>query len=243
MSITSSQSDMTSVVIPSNNRLADKVYEAVKAMEFNFELLPGKRFSEADLTQRLNVSRTPLRQALQKLESQGFLQVLPKMGWFVAPIDFEVMDELYDLRILMECHAVQLLCDMSMRPRLTELTDVWLVPTEQRLTHGAVVGELDEAFHTTLVAATDNREMLRVHQDITERIRLIRRLDFTVGYRVNATYEEHASILRAILTNRAQEAQRLVRAHIEQSKIEVRKITLEALHFAKNIRHPVARLP
>ena len=234
---------MPYVVIPSKNRLVDKVYEAVKAMVFNFELLPGTRFSEADLTQRLNVSRTPLRQALQKLERQGFLQVLPKMGWFVAPIDFEVMDELYDLRILIESHAVQLLCDMSIRPCLSVLTDVWLVPKEQRLTNGSVVGELDEAFHTTLVAASDNREMLRVHQDITERIRLIRRLDFTVGYRVNTTYEEHASILQAILMNRAQEAQRLVRAHIEQSKIEVRKITLEALHFAKKIQHPVAQLP
>lgn len=239
MSFTPPHSDMDAVVTPSNNRLADKVYEAVKAMVFNFELLPGTRFSEADLTQRLNVSRTPLRQALQKLESQGLLQVLPKMGWFVAPIDFGVMDELYDLRILMECHAVKLLCNTSMRPRLSALTDVWLVPTEQRLTDGAIVGELDEAFHTTLVAATDNREMLRVHQDITERIRLIRRLDFTVGYRVNATYDEHSSILKAILMNRAQEAQRLVLAHIEQSKIEVRKITLEALHTAKNINQPL----
>ena len=217
----------------STNRLADRVYEAVKGMVFNFELLPGTRFSEADLTQRLNVSRTPLRQALQKLESQGFLQVLPKMGWFVAPIDFDVMDELYDLRILMECHSVQILCEMSMHPPLTELTDFWLAPVEKRLTDGAEVGKLDEAFHTKLVATTNNREMLRVHQDITERIRLIRRLDFTIADRVNGTYDEHAAILKAILKNRAQEAQRLVRAHIEQSKIEVRKITLEALHEAR----------
>ena len=219
--------------LTASHRLADKVYEAVKGMVFNFELLPGTRFSEADLTKRLNVSRTPLRQALQKLESQGFLQVLPKMGWFVAPIDFDVMDELYDLRILMECHSVQILCEKSMQSRLTKLTDVWLVPVEKRLTEGAEVGKLDEAFHTQLVATTSNREMLRVHQDITERIRLIRRLDFTVADRVNATYEEHAAILKAILKNRAQEAQRLVRAHIEQSKIEVRKITLEALHEAR----------
>lgn len=215
------------------NRLADRVYEAVKGMVFNFELLPGTRFSEAELTHRLNVSRTPLRQALQKLESQGFLQVLPKMGWFVAPIDFDVMDELYDLRILIECHSVQMLCEMSMRTPLTELTDLWLVPLEKRLTDGAEVGRLDEAFHTKLVETTNNREMLRVHQDITERIRLIRRLDFTVSDRVSATYEEHSAILKAILKNRAQEAQRLVRAHIERSKIEVRKITLEAIHEAR----------
>jgi DNA-binding GntR family transcriptional regulator len=233
MSLETSVADSLTTTGSSTSRLADKVYEAVKTMVFNFELLPGTRFSEADLTQRLNVSRTPLRQALQKLESQGFLQVLPKMGWFVAPIDFDVMDELYDLRILMECHAVQLLCDMSMRPQLTALTDVWLVPNEQRLANGAVVGKLDEAFHTTLVAATNNREILKVHQDITERIRLIRRLDFTVADRVNTTYHEHAAILQAIMKNRVLEAQRLVRAHIEHSKIEVRKITLDALHEAR----------
>ncbi len=237
MSFESTDTENSSMATSSNSRLADKVYEAVKAMVFDFELLPGARFSEADLTLRLNVSRTPLRQALQKLESQGFLQVLPKMGWFVAPIDFDVMDELYDLRILLECHAVQLLCDMSMRPQLNALTDVWLVPTERRLVDGTVVGKLDEAFHTSLVVAANNREMLRVHQDITERIRLIRRLDFTVADRVSATYDEHAIILKAILMNRTQEAQRLVRAHIEHSKIEVRKITLDALHEAKIKRH------
>lgn len=236
MSLETAVADSLTTTVSSTSRLADKVYEAVKAMVFNFELLPGTRFSEADLTQRLNVSRTPLRQALQKLESQGFLQVLPKMGWFVAPIDFDVMDELYDLRILMECHAVQLLCDMTIRPQLTALTEVWLVPARQRLFDGAVVGNLDEAFHTTLVAATNNREMLKVHQDITQRIRLIRRLDFTVADRVNATYDEHAMILKSILKNRVQDAQRLVRAHIERSKIEVRKITLEALHEAKSKR-------
>jgi len=233
MSIDTVVTDSLTTTASSNSRLADKVYEAVKSMVFNFELLPGTRFSEADLTHRLNVSRTPLRQALQKLESQGFLQVLPKMGWFVAPIDFDVMDELYDLRILLECHAVQLLFDMSKRQQLTALTNVWLVPTEQRLADGAVVGKLDEAFHTTLVAATNNREMLKVHQDITERIRLIRRLDFTIADRVNTTYHEHAAILQAIMKNRVLEAQRLVRAHIEHSKIEVRKITLDALHEAR----------
>jgi DNA-binding GntR family transcriptional regulator len=75
--------------------------------------------------------------------------------------------------------------------------------------------------------------MVRVHADITERIRIIRRLDFTQRRRVDATYDEHARILRAITRRRSDEAQRLLRAHIEQSKLEVRHITLDMLYQAR----------
>lgn len=218
---------------PAEGSLSDQVYEALKQMIFDFELLPGTRFSESELTDRLRVSRTPLRQALQRLENQGFVHVLPKMGWFVAPIDFDVMDELYDLRILIECHAIEHLAHDPANPPLDALRQVWLVAREQRISDGKRVGQLDEAFHATLVAAAGSREMMRVHTDVTDRIRLIRRLDFTKNARIDATYDEHAAILQAVLSRRKMEAARLLRAHIEQSKIEVRKITLDALFHAK----------
>jgi len=216
--------------------LADQTFDAVKRMIFDFELIPGERFSESDLTNRLNVSRTPLRQALQRLAGQGLLQVYPKMGWFVAPIDFDTMDELYDLRILLETDAIGRLVEAPDLTVLEALNATWLVPLEQRLNDVSAVGPLDEAFHATLVAAGGNREISRVHQDITDRIRLIRRLDFTKPNRIEATYDEHSRILRAILNRRKDEAKRLLRAHVEQSKLEVRKITLDALYRAKQQR-------
>ena len=88
---------------------------------------------------------------------------------------------------------------------------------------------LDEAFHATLVAATGNREMARWHQEVTERIRLLRRLDFTEEGRIAATCDEHAQILRAILRRRADRAIDLLRNHIETSKTEVKKISLHKL--------------
>jgi DNA-binding GntR family transcriptional regulator len=213
--------------------LADQAYARLKQMIFDFTLMPGNRCSESELAQGLSVSRTPLRQALQRLEREGFLQVLPKVGWQVAPLDFDVFDELYDLRILIECHAAQHLALAEARPALQTLADVWLAPEDQRLSDGAEVGRLDEAFHSQLVAASGNREMARVHREITERIRIIRRLDFTKPARVAATYDEHARILRAITRRRGDEAQRLLRAHIEQSKLEVRHITLDTLYRAR----------
>ena len=215
---------------PVQATLAEQAYEQIKRMIFDFALLPGDRFSESELTQRINVSRTPLRQALQRLEREGFLLVFPKLGWQVAPMDFQVFDELYDLRVLIECHAAQKLAESLNRPALKALNEVWLVPASEREADGDEVGRLDEQFHATLVEGGGNREMMRVHREITERIRIIRRLDFTKAARVDATYDEHARILRAITRRRGDEAQRLLRAHIEQSKLEVRHITLDTLY-------------
>jgi len=213
--------------------LADRAYAQVKALIFDFSLMPGDRFSETELAERVKVSRTPLRQALQRLEREGFLQVFPKLGWQVAPLDFDTFDELYDLRILIECHATLRLCEAEARPTLDVLAAVWMVPAAERLADADAVGRLDESFHTLLVAGSANREMQRVHGEITERIRIIRRLDFTKPARVDATYDEHARILRAITRRRADEAGRLLRAHIEQSKLEVRHITLDMLYRAR----------
>jgi DNA-binding GntR family transcriptional regulator len=213
--------------------LAEQAYAAVKQLIFDFTLMPGARFSETELVQRLAVSRTPLRQALQRLQGEGFLQVFPKLGWQVAALDFDTFDELYDLRVLLEGQAVQRLCEAEERPALQALAAHWLVEPGERVGEAEAVGRLDEAFHHALVRSTGNREMARVHADITERIRIIRRLDFTKSSRIDATYDEHARILRAITRRRTDEAQRLLRAHIEQSKLEVRHITLDMLYRAR----------
>jgi len=220
------------VTLPSAT-LAEQAYGLVKQAIFDFELMPGDRFSEAELSQATGVSRTPLRQALQQLQREGFVQVFPKSGWQVAPLDFDVFDQLYDLRVLLESHAVQRLCQIEERPQLRTLADVWLVPPGERNVDPDEVRRLDESFHNELVRASGNAEMARVHQEITERIRIVRRLDFTKRPRVAATYDEHARILRAVTRRRAEEAMRLVAAHIEQSKLEVRHITLDMMFRAR----------
>ena len=90
-------------------------------------------------------------------------------------------------------------------------------------------------FHCAQVAAAGNLEMARVHRDLTARIRIIRRLDFTKQARIDATYDEHAKILRAIRAKRGDQAAMLLRAHIQSSQAEVRKITLHQVHLARQM--------
>ncbi len=213
--------------------LADSVYLGIKQDIFDFRLLPGDRFTESEIAARLHVSRTPVREALYRLEREGYLQVQFRSGWNVRELDFRQFDDLYDLRIALETACVRTLCDRADPPRLDDLKSIWLVAPTRRLRDGEQVCALDEAFHGTLVAATGNREMARCHQEVTERIRLLRRLDFTEDGRITATYQEHAQILRAVLLRRADRAIDRLRNHIETSKAEVKKISLHKLYSSR----------
>jgi DNA-binding GntR family transcriptional regulator len=221
------------VPAPRERSLADSAYEQVKASIFDFELLPGDRFSETDIAERLKMSRTPVRDALYRLEREGYLQVHLRVGWSVRPFDFDQFENFYDLRLILEIASVTRLCDAEERPDLDALKATWLVPAADRLTEPMKVAALDERFHMALVEAAGNPEVARCHREVTERIRVVRRLDFTQAYRIDKTYEEHAQILRAVIRRRADEAVRLLRTHIEASKAEVRKITLHRLYTAR----------
>jgi DNA-binding GntR family transcriptional regulator len=223
--------------------LADRVYATLKAELHDFRWVPGDRLSEGELGLRLGVSRTPVREALFRLRNEGLLAVEAKSGWYVRPIDFDRLDQLYDLRIVLELASVdRLVARRDDPPGLDALKAVWLVPVAERLADPATVGALDEAFHASLVGATGNAELARVHQDVTERIRIVRRLDFTRPDRVEATYAEHAKILRAVIQRKADPARLMLKSHIEQSKAEVRKITLHTLHEAR-LRSAVRAAP
>jgi DNA-binding GntR family transcriptional regulator len=215
-----------------DTRLADAVYRRVKGDIFEFRLLPGTGISENEIAARARVSRTPVREALLRLEREGFVELSPKTGWSVKPLDFEHFEHLYDVRVILELAAVAKLCSGDRDAALEELKKVWLVPAKQRRSDGLEVAQLDEAFHATLVRAAGNPELARLHGDITERIRILRRLDFTQPERIERTYQEHAAILRAVLARKAQQAIILLRSHIEASKLEVRKISIHRLHLA-----------
>jgi len=212
---------------------AETAYRRIKAAIFDFVLLPGEGFTETDISLRLGMSRTPVREALFRLELEGYVQVAFRSGWSVAPFDFRKLEELYDLRIVLECTAVDRLCAAEPMPDLGLLKATWLIAEKDRLSEVADVAALDEAFHSTIVSAAGNHEMARVHADVTDGIRIVRRLDFTQPPRIAATYDEHAKILRAILARRADPAKLMLRSHIEASKAEVRKITIHKLHSAR----------
>jgi DNA-binding GntR family transcriptional regulator len=171
---------------------------------------------------------------LSRLHREGYVEVHFRNGWSVRPFDFEQFEHLYDLRMVLETTAVRRLCEnIDGAGLLCQLEQSWLIPEAARHTDDKIVADMDEAFHAALVSAAGNPEIARVHRAVTERICIIRRLDFTKPARIDYTDNEHAQILRAVLARQTNEAVMLLCTHINASKAEVREITLHRLYEAR----------
>jgi len=225
---------------PAKN-LADAVYEELRSELFDFRLLPGDRFTEMEVAERTGTSRTPVRQALYRLHREGFLEVRSRSGWEVKPLNFAQLDYLYELRVLLEQAAVRrfaVLTPEQLDAALTPLEARWLVSPRKRSTNAGEVASWDENFHCSLVSSAGNDEFTRVHWDVTERIRIVRRLDFTESSRIRATYEEHSAILGALRDLRFEDAAAQLAVHIEVSRVEARKITMYRLQSSRRSLEP-----
>lgn len=220
--------------------LADTAYSSLKRDILDFRLAPGDRFTETEIAERLQVSRTPVREALFRLEREGYLEVRQRNGWLVKPLDFNTLDHFYELRSVLEAAAVHILCAPGQAPdplrALRPLAEVWLVQEADRSQDCEWLADLDERFHVELVAAAGNPEIARVHRAATERIRIVRRLDFTQPDRIGKTYEEHGAILAAVLAGDGALAAALLQAHIQDSQDAVRKITLHRLYSTRRAK-------
>lgn len=216
--------------------LADSVYDQLKSELFEFRLLPGDRFTEGEVAERTGASRTPVRQALYRLQREGFLDVNFRNGWEVRPLDFAQLDAMYELRILIEQASVRRMKDLNS----TELNDVlvpiearWRVRPADRSSEVHEFAKWDEEFHCSLVAASKNSEFARVHLEVTEKIRFVRRLSFTEHSRITATYKEHSAILETLRNREFEAAADQLATHIEVSRAQNRKITLLKLQDAR----------
>ena len=98
-----------------------------------FQLKPAQRFTESDISEKYEISRTPIRQALYRFEQEGCVNVHFRSGWEVKPWDFKFYNELFDLRMILEKEAVKRLCEMDHETseELQALKRIWLVPVEE----------------------------------------------------------------------------------------------------------------
>jgi len=216
---------------------AEVVYLQLRDDIFELRLLPGERLTEGAIAERFDVSRTPAREALQRLQSDGLMQGYVRGGWEVVPIDFKRFDDLYEMRELIETFAVRKLCvapsSEAVQRLLADLSEIWEVPRAARERDGRKVAELDEAFHYALVAATGNDELAAALERVTGRIRVVRWLDLVHGDCLDETYDEHCTILDAIRAGDGATALARMEAHIRGSQAEVRKLTLHRLHSVR----------
>lgn len=204
----------------------------------DFELYPGSRVTEVRLADEFGVSRTPVREALQRLSAEGYLTIKPKNGCFIRELHVFELLEYYDVRIGLEIEVVELLGRRVPHRAMMDLAARWNPAT---LALGKVGNDrfrsAEETFHLELAELTGNVTLQRYLTDLNDHIRVLRRFGFPDEDAVISTYQEHHDICRAILCNDIAEAKQLMRDHIEISQAKGRKVTLAQLEKLKPDSH------
>jgi len=198
-----------------------RVYERVKAMAVGYELKPGERVNEVEIARRLGASRTPLREALNRVSAEGLLRFSPGKGYFCRDLDVDEVFQLYELRKTIEAAAVRLAVararDEDIDALLAFLAGTGPDPGNRST---ASLVELDETFHERLLAMSGNRQMLRVLENVNPRIRFVRWIDMHRGDR-RKTQVEHADVLRALKRRDATRCVALLEKHIDRRQDEI----------------------
>ncbi|MFD6155830.1 GntR family transcriptional regulator [Nocardia sp. NPDC060256] len=200
--------------------LRDVVYAALRSELMNGDIKFGERLTEPKLSARFGISRTPIREALTVLCSDGLLQ-REEFGFSPVRPSIPLIRDLYELRITVELGGIQRAMTNAAvthdRALLEVERDAWLAlradpPVQEP---GFVVR--DEEFHVTLLTAAGNAEMVRALKAVNSRIRHVRMYDFMVNNRIETTIAEHLGILDAVLAEDLSLAYRLLHTHIGES--------------------------
>ena len=217
---------------------AISVYDALRRMIVDFDLFPGARVTESELADYFQVSRTPIREALQRLSNEGLIQIRPKQGCFIRHVDIEQISNYYDVRVALESMAIELACERMSEADLLALADVWNpARCSPDLEYMDDLKDTEESFHITLASGANNPELVNYLRDVNDRIRVIRRLGFPDQTAVIETYQEHYDIIQLVLARNTEEAKATLIEHIRKSQNIARSVTLNQLeqHRKRNV--------
>ena len=199
------------------------LYDELKQMAVLYKIRPGERVNELELAQRFSVSRTPLREALNRLVAESLLHFVPNRGFFVRQLDRQDVFDLYELRRSIESAAVLLAVVRAQDKDVKALRKFWkdALKLKSNVSSEELVGK-DEEFHVRLVALSGNNEMIRSMYSINARIHFVRWID--LEQRGHDAFSEHLDILDAIESRDATRCRELVEAHITWRMEEITKV-------------------
>jgi DNA-binding GntR family transcriptional regulator len=194
--------------------LTERVYENLKALVSTFRIPPGAKLSEAELAARFGVSRTPVREALNRLLKEGFLIFERNRGFQCRMLAAREVFDLYEVRLALETTAVKLAVERARDEDFATLEHV-LARSSAVPEDGSVDAQLDldEEFHEGVARLSGNMELTRTLANINARIRFTRLIDMVEGRR-SSTQSEHHRVLHALMRRDANAGVEVIQGHI-----------------------------
>lgn len=199
--------------------LKQQAYEAIKSKILNCEYAPNELLNEQILCNELgSVSRTPVRDAIGRLEQEGLVSILPKKGIQVAPLNLVEINLIYEVRLLMEPYALLHYGNKIPQKDWAKFQKIINNPSKaQQNPHHFY--DIDNQFHQRILDATENRYIISAFEstrNTNHRIRILSGND--IASRVEETFQEHRGIISACLEQDWEKAAQAMTTHLEHSR-------------------------
>ena len=211
--------DLTIAVTDEYLPLRDVVFNTLRQAILKGELEPGERLMEITLANKLGVSRTPIREAIRKLELEGLVNMIPRKGAVVASISEKDMRDVLEVRITLEELAVRLAVKNMNEEDIMHLREAGKAFENAVIAKDIVnIVDADVAFHDIIYNRTGNKRLIQIINNLREQMYRYR-LEYIKDARSHSILiSEHNDIIESIVKKNVEEAQKAVREHISNQE-------------------------
>ncbi len=212
------QNDINEAFLP----LRDTVFRQLRMKILHGELKPGERLMEVSLSEKLGVSRTPVREAIRMLEQEGLAVILPRRGAHVASIENKQLEDMLEVRRTLETFTVNLACSRITKAQVDELRDINAKFAEAIETGDPVtIADTDFQFHGNIALASGNKKIVEILTHLREQL-----FRYKYEYLKNADnprhlIEEHEAILQAFEMGENDKAVEIIRLHVDMQELGI----------------------
>lgn len=206
--------------------LADWVTNSLREAILHNYFEPGEKLDQDRIAEEFEVSRTPVREAIRRLEAEGFLEVLPHRGAFIAQVSHQDIHNVYEIRRLLEAEVVRQVTPV-IPPEVLDDLQQSLKEAETAFKAGdeSKHAEADVQFHETIIGHVNNELLKEVLDSLTNRISMVRFFaQLQPGYHMLESFQEHLSILEAMRQRDAELASELMTTHLASSAQRIQEI-------------------
>lgn len=199
--------------------LSNQVFEQIKEMIVRGEIPAGKRMIESEIAESMGISRTPVREAVHKLEAEGLLNPLPKGGYVVRGLDISDIEETFEIRSILESFASYLAAQRHSNKEIMPLEEK--IEEFQRYLDNHNLRELariNTEFHELLYALSRSPRLVKMIHNLRNEIYFLRKIILRSVDMARLSNNDHREIIKAIKKREAKKVERLVRDHILRGK-------------------------
>jgi DNA-binding GntR family transcriptional regulator len=204
--------------------LKENAYHLIKNKLLSLQIAPGSRIREDHIAEEISMSRTPVREAISLLVSEGLIRWIPRKGLFFIDLSLDEINDLIDVRCALEALAVSLCIDridVDIEKRLEDI----ITSAEESLAKGdyAACNEMDSEFHKEIAWATGNQKLIQYLEEIEDFMQIARSLEKKTHAeeKIRRSVEQHRVILNSIKTRNKTEARDAVIRNVEQLRLHL----------------------